>query len=148
MLAHCAQTVEEETVPAAVAPPAARGRASDEGVKKGLAAGEQDDANYSRKEKSLGLLCDKFLQEYSSAAEVRSDLEIYNRGGETGTESVYWTDTIRVCLYLRFARVAFVWCGLYLRSEVRKCVKNTIRSDNWFMWRKLLGRDKYLCVFL
>jgi hypothetical protein len=68
MLAHCAQTVEEETVPA-VPPPGARGRASDEGIKKG-SAGENDDGNYSRKEKSLGLLCDKFLQEYSSAAEV------------------------------------------------------------------------------
>ena len=70
MLAHCAQTVEDETVPA-VATPAARGRASDEGIKKGSALGEPDDVNYSRKEKSLGLLCDKFLQEYSSAAEVR-----------------------------------------------------------------------------
>jgi len=66
MLAHCAQTVEEDTVPAVVPPAIPRGR--DEGIKKG--GPETDDANYSRKEKSLGLLCDKFLQEYSSAAEV------------------------------------------------------------------------------
>jgi hypothetical protein len=78
MLAHCAQTVEEETVPA-VAPPAARARTIDEGIKKGPGAGGEDhdsnDGNYSRKEKSLGLLCDKFLQEYSSAAEVSAAFE-------------------------------------------------------------------------
>ena len=75
MLAHCAQTVEQEKVPA-VAPPAARARVSDEGIKKGPGAGGEDhDGNYSRKEKSLGLLCDKFLQEYSSAAEVSAAFE-------------------------------------------------------------------------
>ena len=69
MLAHCAQTVEDDTSVPNVAPPAARGRTSDEGIKKSLAA-DTEDGNYSRKDKSLGLLCDKFLQEYSSSAEV------------------------------------------------------------------------------
>ena len=79
MLAHCAQTVEDDntttaattaTAAAATVPnaPPPAGRKSEEGIKKGPAADE--DGNYSRKEKSLGLLCDKFLQEYSSSAEV------------------------------------------------------------------------------
>ena len=40
------------------------------------AGGEDHDGNYSRKEKSLRLLCDKFLQEYSSAAEVSAAFEL------------------------------------------------------------------------
>lgn len=96
MLAHCAQTVEEETVPA-VAPPAARARASDEGIKKGSVAGEPDDANYSRKEKSLGLLCDKFLQEYSSAAEVSEAFEL-SPGLSTCVRAC--SPTCHVCLLL------------------------------------------------
>jgi hypothetical protein len=73
MLANCAQTVEEQTVPV-VAPPAARSR--DEGIKKGPDAGGEDHDVYSRKEKSMILLCDQFLQDHSSAAEVSAAFEL------------------------------------------------------------------------
>ena len=42
------------------------------------AGGEDHDGNYSRKEKSLRLLCDKFLQEYSSAAEVSAAFALWS----------------------------------------------------------------------
>jgi hypothetical protein len=86
MLAHCAKTVEEEMVPA-VAPPAARAR--DEGSSKALTPGGQDNDGCSRKEKSLRLLCDKFLQEYSSAAKVIAAFALW---------SAFWLAWERVLL--------------------------------------------------
>jgi hypothetical protein len=61
MLAQCAQTVELDAMQLS------QGEAASTRV-------PMDDGNYSRKDKSLGLLCDKFLQEYSMADEVASRL--------------------------------------------------------------------------
>jgi len=115
MLAHCAQTVEEDTVPAVAPPAASRGHVGEIiGIKPlnqktGL---EPDDANYSRKEKSLGLLCDKFLQEYSSAAEVCLDAAAKRLGVER--RRIY--DIVNVLesveVVSRKAKNRYIWYGV------------------------------------
>lgn len=121
MLAHCAQTVEDDntttaatttTAAAAAVPnaPPPAGRKSEEGIKKGPAADE--DGNYSRKEKSLGLLCDKFLQEYSSSAEVCLDAAAKRLGVER--RRIY--DIVNVLesveVVSRKAKNRYIWYGV------------------------------------
>ncbi|KAJ1471443.1 hypothetical protein T484DRAFT_1844031, partial [Baffinella frigidus] len=70
MLAECAQTVELDAMQLEQGEPPASTRVP------------MDDGNYSRKDKSLGLLCDKFLQEYSKADEVCLDAAAKRLGVE------------------------------------------------------------------
>lgn len=64
MLAQCAQSQSVATL----------GAFKSSNNNNNIGADGDDDGHYSRKDKSLGLLCDKFLQEYSSSNEVPLEL--------------------------------------------------------------------------
>mmetsp|Transcript_22567 Transcript_22567/g.56431 ORF Transcript_22567/g.56431 Transcript_22567/m.56431 type:complete len:360 (-) Transcript_22567:217-1296(-) len=127
MLAQMAQNADHE-------PAAGSARSSAGGVAGSGGAGDES-ANYSRKHKSLGLLCDKFLAEYSRESEVCLDASAKKLGVER--RRIY--DIVNVLesveVVSKKAKNRYAWFGMRRLADALERLKvlgnpNEGRSDD------------------